>query len=178
MSAASPSTDFVAAFARLLSDAECRRQFREDRHAVAQRLGIAECDSGPFLSLNADDLDRQAAGLIEKRQREVARRLPATWHRLGNTAAELFHTYANESWPRGHRRHLDDALSFCRWLTARGNPDVCRAEWNQLRFRVSKMPLSVRFVRRERPAGGRCRALQFLYRWRGRARCWYLYFRS
>lgn len=179
MATASATIDFATAFARLLSDSECRRLFREDRDELARRLTVNEADLATFLALDASALERQATGLIEKRMREVSRRIPLSWNRLGSdNAGQLFRTYSSSFWPTGHRRHVDDALSFGRWLLARGSREVCQAELNQLTFSVNSKPFAMRLVRQAIIAGRSRRAFQLLYRWRGKARSLFLYLRT
>ena len=135
--------DFATAFARLLSDRRSRLRFREDPAELADQFGLVGSDRAAFLSLDPDDLDVQADGLISKRLREVAKRMPETWSRLGDdSSGRLFRMYASHNWPTGHRRHVDDALRFGRYLLDNGVPDVCRAELNQLQFNNSRQRLT------------------------------------
>lgn len=171
--------DFATAFARLLSDRRLRARFRTDAVELARELGLTGGERTAWLSLDADDLDVQADGLIQKRMREVSRRLSLTWGRLGGrTAARLFRMYAADHWPTGHRRHDEDALGFGRYLVDNGVPVVCEAELNQVQFRVAPRRLSVKFVRRALAAGGGRPAVQILYRRRGELRSLLLFARS
>ena len=159
--------DFATAFARLLSDRAMRVRFRDDANELAQQFGLAGTERSTFIALDADDLDTQADGLISKRMREVSRRIPHTWRRLGSgDARRLFRMYAARQWPTGHRRHDADALSFIRYLLDQGVPDVCQAERNQLDFHNTKRRFRVKLVHSAVVAGNSRPAVQILYRWR------------
>lgn len=113
------SVDLVTALGRLLSQAEERRRFALDRQAWLEPLGLAEeAERELVLGLDLGELEAQARVLIEKRAGEVAERLPRTRSRLGEDFAPLFARFAERGWPRGHLRHLHDALDFLRWLRA------------------------------------------------------------
>ena len=108
---------FVDIFARLLSDAELRRRFISDRTSTLTEFGLDETDAQLLCRISDDQLEQQARGLLLKRQSEVADKIPQTWKRLGQDARQLFQTYAQQSpWPEGHRKHLLDAVAFCRFL--------------------------------------------------------------
>jgi hypothetical protein len=113
----SSPVDLVSALGRLLSRAEERRRFTEDRQAWVEALGLADlAERELLLRLEPSELEAQARVLIEKRAGEVAERLPRTRARLGEEFAPLFARFVELDWPRGHLRHLYDALGFLHWL--------------------------------------------------------------
>jgi len=111
------AVDVVTALGRLLSSGPERRAFAEDRQVWLEPLGLEEPGERElFLELELGELEAQARVLIEKRAGEVAERLPRTRARLGQEFAPLFARFSELGWPRGHLRHLYDALGFLHWL--------------------------------------------------------------
>ena len=109
--------DVVTALGRLLSRAAERRRFAEDRQAWLEALDLADpSERELLLELDLGELEAQARVLIEKRAGEVAERLPRTRARLGEEFAPLLARFCELGWPRGHLRHLHDALGFLHWL--------------------------------------------------------------
>ncbi|MGE0708997.1 MAG: hypothetical protein AB7N76_23435 [Planctomycetota bacterium] len=108
--------DLVTALGRLLSDPAQRAAFLADRAAWAAAAGVEESGREALLELERAGLEVQAQLLIDKRRGEAVARLPRTAARLGEELAPLFQRYAPTRWPRGHLRHLEDALGFLAWL--------------------------------------------------------------
>lgn len=146
--------DLTLVLGRLLADADLRALLRRDPSAAAEALDASPDD---LAGLDADDLEAQAETLVGKRLHEVAKLLPRS------TTPELFRAHAAAFWPRGHRRHLEDALAFARFLEDRGAPRS-RSEIRRLRFAAGSGRWSAGFVS-DAPLGGRTRtALQVLWR--------------
>ncbi len=159
-----PGIDLTTALGRLLSDAALRREHVRDPRALARRLEVDAAHLAAFLGLDRDGLEIQAETLIAKRFHEVAGMLPETTARLGATARARFFEFAETAWPTGHRRHLADAVAFCRFLARRGGPRPCDAEFNRLGFALDRRWLALHLVRRyPNPARHRA-ALQILFR--------------
>lgn len=147
--------------ARLLSDGELRRRFRDNREQVVNEL--TDCDSVAafLLAIDSEQLDAQAETLIAKRQHEVASTLPGSWHKLGKDACSLFRKYAAESaWPEGHLRHLLDASEFGAWLGRTDRTPVI-GEWNRVRFGTTGRRFALHIFRDATVLP----TLQFLLRW-------------
>lgn len=162
-----PPLDLLTAQGRLLTDSKLRARFGRDPRSAAREIELREADLPSFLALDRGGLEAQARTLIAKRLHEVSQLLPETIQRLEADAQRSFFAYAETYWPRGHKRHLDDALNFARHLLAR-NPRSCsRAEFNRLRFTAENRRLLIGFVPDFRIHDRRRPALQFLYRRRG-----------
>lgn len=156
--------DFTAALGRLLSDSGLRRKFSADPGDAIRRLGAGPEEASSMLALDPSELEAQARTLLRKRLGEVRRLLPRTFARVGSSAEALFREHAESFWPQGHRRHVEDALRFTRFLAEREVRGLCRAEVNVLRFRLgggrfSLHPVGDLFVK-----GRGRRALQILVR--------------
>lgn len=143
-----PSSNFPSALAQLLVKSELRRQFRSNPQAVAEQLNLDRETRAIFCQLSADQVDRQAHGLISKRCYEVRQILPQTWSNLEpQEARDLFFRFAETYWPEGHNRHRLDALAFCEFLDQTKTPGLVRAEWNWLDFCLSRRRFRLHFVR-------------------------------
>ena len=152
--------DLTTVLGRLLSERGLRDGLRRDPEGLARELDV---EPSWLEGLNFDDLHAQAEALLNKRFEEVSRILPQTLSLLGATAVEVFRAHAEGFWPAGHRRHVEDALAFGRFLEARGLP--CSAsELHRLRFSSGRERLSLRWVSDALAGGRRRRALQVLYR--------------
>jgi len=163
-------SDLTTALARLLSDPDLRAAFRQDRKQAAAQLALHSVDLDTFLGLDEAAIDEQALGLLDKRFHEVSRLIPQTMRGIGDRCRPIFRNYASRHWPTGHRRHLIDAIEFCRHLRERGPWTVFRSEVNWLRFVVYQRRLSIHFVPNIMINGKPRRGVQILYRNRfGRA---------
>ncbi len=161
-----PGIDLTTALARLLSDARLRREYTLDATALAHRLDVDASHLEGFLGLDRDGLEIQAETLVAKRFHEVASMLPETIARYGEAARQKFFDFADSTWPTGHRRHLEDAVAFCRYLKRQGDPGPSERECNRLYFMWQNRKFALHFVRRF-PYGARNRpALQLLTRGR------------
>ena len=172
------TTDPTSVLARLLSDSSLRSAFARDRAGVLCSLGVVD---GPqraaLLSLRPEHLEAQARVLVGKRLHAVAAMLPRTMERLGERARELFHAHAQTCWPKGHQRHLNDAVAFGRFLVRHRPAWVDVAEWNRVRFGAGSRRFRVHVASVRTPDAGSRRAVQVLFRRRrGGNRCWLVYF--
>ena len=138
----------------------------KDPAETARQLSIDNHDLTTFLSMDFDRLQAQAQTLLNKRFHEVTRIIPETTGRLGTEGKALFHAYALTYWPKGHTRHLSDALEFCNYLFKHAGPRPCRAELHRLRFGSSHRRLALHLVGDFVVDGRPRRALQILYRTR------------
>lgn len=160
--------DLTTVLGRLLADGALRSEFRRDPAATARSLDV------DLSGIDPEELERQAATLVDKRFREAARLLPRTIVMLGGDAERVFAAHAGLFWPQGHRRHADDAAAFGRFLRDRELP-CCRSELNRLAFGMGRGRLAFRFVPDAWVGGRARRALQVLYRRRGAVRSLAIY---
>jgi hypothetical protein len=106
----------------------------------------------------------------------VASLLPRTIARLGDDARQLFDAHAQSFWPTGHRRHLEDALTFGRFVVSRNPMWIDVAELNRLRFLNCDRLIRFHFAGVRMPGPRPRRALQLLYRAAGgNPRSWLLH---
>lgn len=164
--------DLTGALGSLLADRLLRETLRRDPEAVARALQI---DPAVLGEIDRDALDQQAESLIDKRYHEVQKRLPETLNLLNPRGAELFKQYALGPWPEGHRRHIQDAAAFGRFLLDRGLP-ICRSEWNRMRFTAGPLGMAFYYAPDVPVAGRPRKALQLFLRFRGSIRSCAIYF--
>ena len=114
-----PAQHLVLALGRLLTDPQARAAWQADRSGWCQEAGVPEGERATLLALDPAELEVQANLLLNKRLGEVSGHLKLTFEALGSDTRELFLEYALSEWPRGHLRHVHDALGFLRWLRER-----------------------------------------------------------
>lgn len=140
-------SNFNSALGHLLANPGLREEFSADRIALAKRFDLSEDDMGAWNTLDLQALEAQSQTLIHKRVHEARQLLPATFAGLGHEASRLFEKFASEYWPQGHRRHLEDALEFCRFLKKMGRVELCEIERIFLEGRLSKKRVSIFWTR-------------------------------
>ncbi len=158
--------DFTSALAPLLSDQRLRDLFVRNADEATRQLGLVGADAAAFRVLPARQVNVQAQALITKRFREVQKLLPRTIARMGTAARTRFAEYASAYWPHGHRRHLEDAYQFGRYLLDKANDSLCRREWNRHSFLFTGARLQVHYWRE--PMNDPCRRVAAQVLWRRR----------
>lgn len=151
--------DFTTALGRLLSDGRLRALYLRDRAAAVRTLDLQTEDIPAFRALDAEALEAQACSLLDKRFHELGKFLPLTLARLKNEARKVFYKYANEYWPSGHRRHLDEAIVFGEFLQKQRPQYLDQAEFNRLCFCRTGRQRVIHVIR-----PGFLPAIQVLYR--------------
>lgn len=140
------TTDLTMVLGRLLTDPVLRSDFAENPGTVIQKFRLPSSAATALQQLDPVELDRQAQCLIDKRFHEVAKLIPRTVQQLGAAARQVFQEYATGFWPDTHRRHLQDAAEFSRYLSGPRSGAVCRSERNLVRFRLSARRIAVSLV--------------------------------
>ena len=112
-------------------------------------MGLAPEDVDTLLGIDADELDLQAESLIKKRFWEVGSKLVHTVGQQRDLARSEFFSYAENYWPKGHDRHIKDALEFCHFLKQKSSISVNAFEFDWLRFMVSDKRMGVRFYQKD-----------------------------
>ncbi|MDH5327319.1 MAG: hypothetical protein OEZ68_11625 [Gammaproteobacteria bacterium] len=167
----------VGALAVLLSDRDLRQRFVENPLSVLPLWSLPESEQKMLLQLRADQLNIQAAILIRKRLREVAKWIPLTIEGLGADAYALFDQYAECYWPHTHRRHQEDAKRFCEHLKTKGYP-YNRSEYNRVRFENSSRRCAVTYAGDAWVHGRKTAVLQFMVRRKQQPQEWRFYIRA
>jgi len=156
--------DFTQALGRLLTEAPLRSEFRADPHKTAGHLGLGGSELEALAGIGIEDLERQAECLIQKRFTETRKRMPRTFQALGDEGLRRFRRFSERPWPKGHDRHLKDAVAFGDFLLDLGVRAVSQWELHQLRFELTKKRWALRWAA-DAPVGDRSGgALQLLWR--------------
>ena len=138
--------DFPTALTRLLSQSDLRARFRLTPDVAMAEMNLRKEERAALLSLDLDDLDRQANSLIAKRFHEVRRLLPVTMGSLINDGRPQFFLYAAKRWPNGQKRHIDDAVAFCYFIERKCLGLVNRFERMWLEFILAEGRIQIRWV--------------------------------
>lgn len=130
--------DLTTAIGHLLSDASLREEFRRSPIAVATTINLDADHVAMFIQLNISQIEDQAATLLNKRWNEVRSLIPKTVQDLGEEAQDLFMFYANQNWPKGHRRHPLDAFQFLQFLISNKIHRPCGMELKRVQRMKSR----------------------------------------
>ena len=139
--------------ARLYTDAAVRERFFGDPLKVGRELGLDDAEASLLARLSASEVKRFSESLHNKRLSGVAKLLPLTQRALRGRFNAHFMRYADENRSEGVGQHLDDALAFAEYLTAKLREERMGSGWtlDLLRFesaRVSAANPTRRFVAR------------------------------
>ena len=163
-------TDETTLLSSLLTDARMREALRSSSQTFITKHALNDSLSAFVLSLDLDQLDKQAECLIQKRFSEVKMLLPRTIAQLGKEAWCRFSEYATRYWPRGHRRHLLDAVQFGNYCFARSQP-FDRCEWSCLQFLLGSNRFSLQWFKLDSPWH-----YALLIQWRYQGICYFRWF--
>lgn len=110
--------------ARLYTDPDLRRSFFEDPAGVAREAGLDETEAATLAAISSNELDGFAHSLLWKRLREAEKLLPHLVPAMGEEFRTVFFDFASTYNPLGTKKHLDDAIEFCRSIENGGVFDV------------------------------------------------------
>jgi len=163
-------TDETTLLSSLLTDPRMREALRSSSQTFITKHALNDSLSAFVLSLDLDQLDKQAECLIQKRFSEVKMLLPRTIAQLGKEAWCRFSEHASRYWPRGHRRHLLDAVQFGNYCFARSQP-FDRCEWSCLQFLLGSNRFSLQWFKLDSPWH-----YALLIQWRYQGTCYFRWF--
>lgn len=103
--------------ARLYTDAEFRQRFFQDIESTGRELGLNAEQVQQLRQLRSPQVDFFARSLERKRLNAVRGLLPLTTKALAAQFPPLFQEYAPTYTPGGIKKHRDDAVMFCNFLT-------------------------------------------------------------
>ena len=102
--------------ARLYTDAKFEQDFRADPEKVGDENGLSSNEIADINSIASEELEFFSESLIWKRLREVEKMMPLTRKILGDDFRPAFLEFAPTFNPGGIKKHLEDAVEFCRFL--------------------------------------------------------------
>lgn len=126
------------ALARLYTDSELRTRFLENSANVCSELGLKKEEAEQLSKISHNELSFFSDSLIWKRFGEVEKLLPLTKKALGENFRLEFQSFASAYNTTEIKKHLDDAINFCRYLEKKIETkwmvDVIRFERARLHF--------------------------------------------
>jgi hypothetical protein len=122
--------------ARIFTDESLRLSFWENPSQLAAEHGLNETDLTQLKEIIPSDLNFFAKSLFHKRLHEVERLLPLTKKALGRDFVDLFREFTQKFQSDQIRKHLADAIEFCRFLQTQtiSIKDTARFEKSKLQF--------------------------------------------
>ena len=102
--------------ARFFTDAAFRDRVRRKPAIALSELQLSSADLEWFNGFVLGEGQYFADALIRKRLGQINNSLPLTKWGFGGEFNDLFYEYASRSATHGVNRHLNDAISFCKWL--------------------------------------------------------------
>jgi hypothetical protein len=140
--------------AKLYTDPDFRSAFMADPVTIGSGVGLTKGEAEEIAVVSAEEIESFADSLIWKRLHEVRKLLPITARVLGEEFRTQFRTFATGFNPTSIRKHLDDAVEFCRFLrqipgimpAAR---DAAKFERAKLQFFARNEPLAFAILRHE-----------------------------
>ena len=102
--------------ARIFTDENLRRSFWENPETVGKEYGLNDIEINQIKSIVPEDLNFFADSLFHKRLHEVEKLLPLTKRSLDKDFAKLFRDFSQTFQPITVKKHLEDAIEFCKYL--------------------------------------------------------------
>jgi hypothetical protein len=102
--------------ARLYTDEGLRREFFSSPATIGAENDLNESEIGELAAIAREEMDYFAGSLVAKRRREAEKFLPLTRIALGKEFPKIVRLFAGTFSPQPVRKHLEDALEFCRFL--------------------------------------------------------------
>ena len=100
--------------ARLYTSAECRSAFASDPSAIGSAAGLSDDEVRDISSTSLREIGLFSESLFWKRFGEAEKLLPVTSRALGTEFAPRFRAFSGEFNPQSAKKHLEDAIEFCR----------------------------------------------------------------
>lgn len=122
--------------ARLYTDAELRRAFLSEPNKIGAENDLGEKEIAEIAEIMPEELNFFAESLFWKRLREVEKFLPLTKEILVEDFERYFRAFSQNFNPQTVKKHLEDALEFCRFL---GLEDVSAIAKNAAKFELAKL---------------------------------------
>ena len=125
--------------ARLYTDENLRRAFLSAPEKTGKENGLAEKEIAELAAILPDELNFFADSLYWKRLREVEKFLPVTKRILGENFKILFKEFSQTFNPTSVKKHLEDAIEFCKILQIKElqpvyAKDIAKFEQGKLEF--------------------------------------------
>ncbi len=131
--------------ARIYTDAQLRREFFSSPEKIGRENHLTEKEIREFVEILPVELNFFAESLLWKRLREVEKLLPVTRKLLAADFENEFREFASRFTPVSIKKHLEDAVEFCRFLQSKRlapdwAKDAAKFERARLEFNVYEKP--------------------------------------
>lgn len=129
--------DFLA---RLFTDESLRRNFLKDAAKVGAENGLQNAEIEDLKAVLPEEIAFFAESLYWKRLREAEKFLPLTKNCLQDNFADLFREFSQNYNPQTVKKHLEDAIEFCKFLQNTGKEsnaalkNIAKFEQTKLEF--------------------------------------------
>ncbi len=125
--------------AKLFTDENLRISFYDNPEKIGQENKLNETEIDQLKGIIAADLNFFADSLINKRLHEAKKILPLTEKVLDSDFNDLFQDFSTQFQPTSVKKHLEDAIEFCKYLQLQpvGNvylKDTAKFEQTKLEF--------------------------------------------
>lgn len=140
--------------ARIFTDESLRLSFWENPDQIGAENGLTTEEIIEFKQIIADDLNFFANSLFHKRLHEVEKILPLTKRALDTEFTKLFRDFSNNFQPNSIKKHLEDAIEFCKNLqfqqiTPSYIKDTAKFEQTRLEFFSQEKKFSICLLRHD-----------------------------
>ena len=122
--------------ARLYTDTEFRRAFLSAPMEIGLENDLSKTEIAEIAEILPEELDFFAQSLFWKRLREAEKLLPLTKEFLKDDFVELFREFSQDFNPQTIKKHLEDAIGFCKFLA---QSDVSEVAENIAKFEQTKL---------------------------------------
>ena len=122
--------------ARIFTDENIRRRFWQDPEKVGQENDLVADEIAELKQIVRVELDFFADSLVHKRLHEVEKLLPLTRNALETNFSRLFSEFSQTFQPQGVKKHLEDAIEFCRFV--RRNEDLSELARETAKFEQTR----------------------------------------
>jgi hypothetical protein len=123
--------------AKLYTDPEFRSAFTADPASVATGAGLTPQEAEQIAIVAAAEIEVFADSLVWKRLHEVERLLPITSKLLAGEFIRHFRIFAASFNSTSAKKHLDDAIEFCRFV--RRIPGIMPVVADAAKFESAKL---------------------------------------
>lgn len=121
--------------AKLYTDADFRRAFLSEPAKIGAQNNLEDAEIAEIAAVMPEELEFFAESLFWKRLREVEKFLPLTRRALGEAFTGSFREFSQKFNPQSVKKHLEDALEFCRFLQTE---NISEAAKNAAKFERTK----------------------------------------
>lgn len=108
--------------ARLFTDKSLRQSFWENPSKIGEENALSELEILQLKKIISNDLDFFAESLFYKRLHEVEKLLPLTKKFLDREFSNTFREFSQTYQPKSIKKHLEDAIEFCKYLQTVDKP--------------------------------------------------------